>query len=223
MESSEIQSEELDQFLDFLSFFCTELSSGVSPEHALFKSVQHYGNQSPEILVDAQEAIVNGSVSFTEVWITVMQKYQGTNYHRIVELLGRFLEKGARIGGVRMLKVIQQIRTNITLMKNRRNLIIAQRVKVFGLAIVSSGVLGMVAGLAPLLTFAFTDFNLINQFQKIPITYSMNILMTLLLTVMVLSYRLTQAVGNSSRTLFLCVLIFIMTYVLTTNLLAMLP
>lgn len=223
MHSSKIQNEELDQFLDFLSFFCIELSSGVSPEHALFKSVCHFGNYSPEILVSAQDAIVNGNVSFTEAWSTVVQSYQGTNCHRIVELLGKFLEKGASVGGVRMLKVIQQIRTNITLTKNRRNLVIAQRMKVFGLAIVSSGVLGMIAGLAPFLSFAFSDLNFIYQLQEIPITYSMNIIIALLFTVLVLSYRLTQVVGNSSKIPFLSSLIFIVTYVLTSNLLALLP
>jgi len=223
MHSNKDQNEELDQFLDFLSFFCTELSSGVSPEHALFKSVCHFGDYSPEILASAQNAIINGSVSFAEAWSTVVQAYQGTNCFRIVELLGKFLEKGARIGGMRMLKVIQQIRTNITLTKNRKNLVIAQRMKVFGLAIVSSGVLGMIAGLAPFLAFAFSDWDFIYQLQEIPITYSMNIVIALLLTVLVLSYRLTQAVGNSSKIPFLCSLIFMITYVLTSNLLALLP
>ena len=215
--------EEFEQFLDFIIYFCTELTFGQSPEYALVKSINYFQDQSPNPLFDVLKTVVEGSGSFTSALNNVRKFYKDERYSRIIELLGRFIEKGSQLGGTRMLTVLQQIRTNLTLSKNRKTLIDAQRAKVFALAIVSSAVLGMVAGIAPILTVTFIGLTFVNQLLQPPLTITLNVFITLFLTVFVSSYRLTQNVGSSSRILLFCMIAFITTFLLTSNLIASIP
>ncbi|MFX1474522.1 MAG: hypothetical protein ACFFCO_03450 [Promethearchaeota archaeon] len=222
MTTSDEQDKEFTQFLDIITYFCTELSSGLSPEYALIRSVQYFGEQSPTTLKDALKKIIGGTRSFASAWEEITESYQESRYKRILELLGRFISKGSKTGGVRMLKVIKHIRKNLTLARNRRNLIKAQRLKVLALSIVSAAVMGMIAGIAPILAITFSSSISFHLFSKPPISMTLQIAVTLFLTSIVSSYRLTQVVGSSSRTLTLCTLAFITTFVLTQNLLAVL-
>lgn len=215
--------ENFDQFVDFLSHFCTELSTGLSPEYALAKSAQHFGHQTPKLLQGVLESVLEGTQSFSTAWATATNEYHNEGFKRLMDLLGRFIGRGANVGGSRMQKVLQQIRRNRSLAKNRLNIIKAQRAKVIALAIVTSAVLGMVSGIAPILSIAFSGFNTFGQFQEIPTMVSIQLFATLLLTVLISAYRLTQSVGSSFRVLLLCALAFIMTHLLTANLFSLIP
>jgi hypothetical protein len=219
MTTSDEQDQEFTQFLDIITYFCNELSTGLSPEYALIRSVQYFGEQSPTTLQDALKRIIGGTRSFASAWEEIGKSYQENRYKRIIELLGRFINKGAKTGGDRMLKVLKHIRRNLTLSKNRRNLVKAQRMKVLALSIVSSAVMGMIAGIAPILAITFSGPISFSLFSKPPISMTLQIALTLFLTSIVSSYRLTQVVGSSSRTLTLCTIAFVMTFVLTQNLL----
>lgn len=219
MTASDKKDKDFAQFLDIITYFCTELSLGLSPEYAFVRSVQYFGEQSPTALKVALKKIIGGTQSFESAWKVITQSYQENRYKRIIELLGRFITKGANTGGVRMIKVLKQIRRNLTLSKNRRNLVKAQRMKVLALSLVSSAVLGMIAGIAPILAIAFNGSISFNLFSNPPISLTLQIAATLFLTSIVSSYRLTQIVGSSSRILILCTLAFITTFVFTQNLL----
>lgn len=222
MTTSDKQDNDFAQFLDIITYFCTELSLGLSPEYAFTRSVQYFGEQSPTALKDALKTIIGGTRSFVSAWKEITQSYQENRYKRIIELLGRFINKGAKTGGVRMLKVIKQIRRNLTLSRNRRNLVKAQRMKVLALSIVSSSVLGMIAGIAPILAITLNGSFSFNLFSSPPISLTLQIATTLFLTSIVSSYRLTQIVGSSTRTLILCTLAFVTTFAFTQNLLTIL-
>ena len=86
--------------------------------------------------------------------------------------MGSYIEKGSQIGGIRMLKVLNQVRKNHTLVKNRKNIIQAQRGKLIGLAMVSSAVLGMVAGIAPIISNAYNGFLLQTRSNGFPLALS---------------------------------------------------
>jgi hypothetical protein len=135
--------------------------------------------------------------------------------------LGQFLEKGALVGGARMLRVVQQVRKNTALTKNRKNLVDAQRSKVLALSVVSSAVLGMIAAIAPILAPAFTLLGLV--YQQETLSAVLHIFSALYLTAIVSSYRLSQAAKSSIRMLLLCSLSFFVTFALTANLLAAIP
>ncbi len=213
------QEPEFDQFIDFIAHLSAELASGTSPEYALVRTSSYFGKTTPKPIVGIIDDIVNGAKSFHVAWKDLVNTYNQNRNSRVLDLLGRFIEKGSAIGGERMLQVIKQIRTNNTMTKNRRNLISGQRVKVVALSIVSSIVIGMIAALAPLLTLAFYQGIWTESLTTFSLSLSIQILIAALLTVIVTGYRLTQTVTGSPRTIIFSIIAFGSTYILANHLL----
>ncbi len=213
------QDTEFDQFIDFIAHFSSELASGTSPEYALVRTSNYFGKQTPREILSALCDIVEGRKSFYDSWADLISVYSGNAYARLLELLGRFLEKGSKVGGERMLQVLKQVRKNSTMTKNRENLIKSQKVKVMALSLVSSIVIGMIAALAPILTFAFYEDLFSSSVLVYPTTIAIQIFLASLLTVIVTGYRLNQTVGGSLRIVLLCLASFGCTYVLVAHLL----
>lgn len=221
MNPRHLANEAFDHFLDFIAHFCTELAAGASPEHALGRAVHYYGERSPAPFSAAFEAIVRGTDSFVSAWRKTVESYHHSDQYRLLLLLSQFLDRGARVAGVRMLRVIQQVRKNTTLAKNRENLVDAQRSKALALVIVSSAVLGTIAAIAPFVAATFTPVGLVHQQGSLSVV--LHISSALYLTTIVAAYRLGQAARSSTRTLLLCSLSFLVAFALTTNLLAAIP
>lgn len=213
---------DFDQFVDFIAHFSAELASGISPEYALVRTRQHFGNQTPQGLDKVLFEIVEGSKSFPVAWNDFVNKEEQNSHTRLIELLGRFIDKGSIVGGERMLQVIKQVRKNSTVLKNRQNLINSQKMKVISLTIVSSIVIGMIAALAPLLTYAFYYGDILNPAPLNPGSPSLQIFIALFITVIITGYRLTQTVGGTLRTVLMSITSFGSTYLLMTQLLVFL-
>jgi hypothetical protein len=214
-----IQDTNFDQFIDFIAHFSSELASGTSPEYALVRTSNYFGKQTPKEIMKALYDVVEGTKSFHDTWADLINAYSGTAYARLLELLRSFVEKGSIIGGERMLKVLKQVRRNSTITKNRENLVKSQKVKVMALSLVSSIVIGMIAALAPILTFAFYEGLFSNTALTYPAAIAVQIFVASLLTVVVTGYRLNQTVGGSRRIVLLCIISFSCTYVLIAHLL----
>jgi hypothetical protein len=210
---------DFDQFIDFIAYFSHELTTGTSPEYALVRTATYFGNQTPDFLRKVIREIIEGTKSFQKALIDFGRSFKDTKYSRLVELLGRFLEKGAKVGGERMLAIIKQVRKNNSIAKARKNLISGQRVKVIALSLVSSLVIGMVTALAPMLSFAFIGAEFVHPTPGSPTAFSFSILFALFFTVIITGYRLNQTVEGSSRVIFLNILIFSCSYILTNQLL----
>jgi hypothetical protein len=213
------QETEFDQFLDFIAHFSHELTSGTAPEYALLRTVAYFGNQTPATIKVVTNEIVEGTKSFENAWADFSSKFDDTKFSRLIELLGRFLEKGSQVSGERMIQVIKQIRKNNAMTKARKNLISGQKVKVLALSLVSSIVMGMITALAPMLSLAFIGGVFSNQPQMPWAAFPSSVLIALFLTVIITGYRLNQTVEGSTRILILYVLAFVTTYVLTNQLL----
>jgi hypothetical protein len=209
---------EFDQFLDFLTHLSTELSSGISPEYALLRTAQYFGSQTPENIDEALDSIINGKMPFRVAWTDLVESYQSNRNARLLELFGRFIEKGSVEGGNRMLEVLKHIRKNSAMTKNRRNLVNSQKMKVFALSYVSSVVIGLIAAIAPLLTLAFYQGFWVNM-ESSPPSFSHYILIASFLTVLVTGYRLNQTVSGSLKTLSINLITFGSTYILISHLL----
>lgn len=214
------QDTDFDKFLDFIAHFSSELASGVSPEYALIRTSQYFGEETPKEILGTLDDVMGGTKSFEVAWADLIKSYNSNSISRLLELLSRFIEKGAKIGGKRMLEVVKQVRKNQAIAKNRKSLISGQRVKVIALAVVSSMVIGMIAALSPLLSLAFYNGFFSDPIIDPSLPLSVQILIALFLTVVVTGYRLNQTVGGSSRTILLCAIAFGTTYVLVTHLLS---
>ncbi|MDO8125235.1 MAG: hypothetical protein Q6364_12770 [Candidatus Hermodarchaeota archaeon] len=214
------EETEFDQFLDFIGHFAYELTSGTSPEYALVRTVAYFGDQTSDIITEATNEIIKGTKSFENAWADFDQKFNDAKYSRLVMLLGHFLEKGSQVAGERMLQVVKQVRKNNAMTKERKNLISGQRGKVLALSLVSSIVMGMITALAPMLSLAFIGGVFSNPSYSSSVTFSWPILIALFLTVIITGYRLNQTVEGSMRIVFLHILAFSCTYILTNQLLS---
>ncbi|MFX1509872.1 MAG: hypothetical protein ACFFBR_06160 [Promethearchaeota archaeon] len=212
-----LSDADFDQFLDFLTQLSTDLSSGTSPEYALIRTTRYFGKQTPNEIVEMVNQITNGTKSFGIAWADLVANSSDIRSARLLELQGRFIEKGSVEGGERMLQVLHHVRKNSSLTKTRKNLISSQRVKVLALSFVSSVVIGMIAAIAPLLSFTFYQGLWINAdypSSSMPIF----ILIASSLTVIITGIRLNQTVGGSLRTLSLNLLAFGCTFILISHL-----
>lgn len=212
-----LSDAEFDQFLDFLTQLSTELASGVSPEYALIRTTRYFGKQTPIEITEVVNQIINGTKSFGVAWADLVENSCDIRSTRLVELLGRFIQKGSAVGGERMLQVLNHVRKNSSMAKTRKNLVSSQKVKVLALSFVASAVIGMITAIAPLLSFAFyqglwisSDFSL----SSVPFY----ILIASFITVVVTGVRLNQTVGGSLRTLSLNLLAFGCTFILISQL-----
>ena len=210
---------DFDRFIDFIAHYSHELTTGTSPEYALIQTATCFGNQTPNSIRTAIHELVGGTKSFHNTWADFGRTFTEPKYSRLIELLGRFLEKGSKVGGERMIQVIKQVRKNNAMTKARKNIISGQRVKVIGLSLVSSIVMGMVAALAPMLSLAFIGEAIIYPISEFPGVFSLPILIALLFTVIITGYRLSQTVEGSIRTVFLNMMAFSCTFILTNQLL----
>ena len=209
---------EFDQFLDFLTHLSTELSSGTSPEYALVRTAHYFETQTPDKIEVTLDSIINGTKPFRAAWSDLVESYKSNRNARLLELFGRFIDKGSVEGGERMLEVLKQIRKNNEMAKNRKNLVNSQKVKVFALSFVSSVVIGLIAAIAPLLTLAFYQGFWVN-IESAPSMLSNYVLIASFLTVLVTGYRLNQTVSGSLRSLSINVVAFGSIYVLVSHLL----
>ena len=207
-----------DQFLDFLTHLSTELSFGTSPEYALVRTAEYFGSQTPSNIDEALNSIINGTKSFRAAWSNLVGSYKSNRNGRLLELFGRFIDKGSVDGGERMLQVLKHVRKNNAMVKNRKNLVNSQKVKVFALSFVSSVVIGLIASIAPLLTLVFYQGLWLNT-EIPPSMLSSYILIASLLTVFITGYRLNQTVSGSLRTLSINLVAFGSTYILVSHLL----
>lgn len=213
-----LSDADFDQFLDFLTQLSTDLSSGTSPEYALIRTTRYFGKQTPNEIAEMVKQIINGTKSFGIAWADLVANSSDIRSARLLELQGRFIKKGSVEGGERMLQVLQHVRKNSSLTKTRKNLISSQRVKVLALSFVSSVVIGMIAAIAPLLSFTFY------QGLWISADYSSSsmpffILIASSLTVIITGIRLNQTIGGSLRTLSFNLLAFGSTFILISHLL----
>lgn len=209
---------EFDQFLDYLTHLSTELASGTSPEYALVRTCNYFGNQTPTDILAMLSDIITGTKSFHVAWSDLIGKYGYTRHARLLELLGRFVDKGSVTGGQRMLQVLKHVRKNSSMTKNRRNLINSQKVKVFALSFVSSIVIGLIAAIAPLLTLAFYQSLWTASIILHP-SLSFYILIASFLTVVVTGYNLNQTVNGPMRILSINLVSFGAIYILVSHLL----
>ncbi|MFX1318965.1 MAG: hypothetical protein ACFE9D_03595 [Promethearchaeota archaeon] len=221
MNGLQLEGTDFDQFLDFLTHLSTELASGISPEYALVRTYHYFGKQTPDNLLVAINDVANGVKAFRVAWSDLVIAYGSSRYSRLLELLGRFIDKGSVVGGNRMLQVLKQVRKNYGLTKNRQNLVKGQRVKVFALSFVSAVVIGMIAAIAPLLSLTFYQggWNSTIDFSS---RFSVYVVVASIFTILITGYRLNKTVDGPIRSLVVNLVAFGTTFIFISHLLTVL-
>jgi len=157
-ESSLLKKEELGtntsdliEFLDILTYFGNQLKQGNPQEIALLEAYRSYKGPLKLPIQDCLKKIYLQNKSFKMSWYELKKSLKDSQIHFLISLIDRMLDKSSIETGNRILSILQQLKANRELIRERESIIKAQQFKVKFLSFVLAAILGLLAGIAPLL------------------------------------------------------------------------
>ena len=160
--NSILEIEDLDsttsdfvEFLNFLVYFANELKLGEPQELALWKAVQSYAGRLRPTLEECCYAVCYWGNAFKNSWLALKSEIRNNQINFLIDLTDRMLSKSSLESGTRLTSVIRQLNANRELIREREGIIKAQHFKIKLLIFVMAGILGLIAGLTPLLMQIF--------------------------------------------------------------------
>jgi len=157
-ETSILKNEELGsntsnliEFLDILTYFGNQLKQGKPQEIALLEAYRSYQGPLKPSIQDCLKKIYLQNKSFKISWYELQKILNDSQIHFLIALIARMLDKSSIETGHRILSILQQLKANRELIREREIIIKAQQFKVKFLSFVLAAILGLLAGIAPLL------------------------------------------------------------------------
>jgi len=172
----------LTELLHFLTYFGNELKQEVPQEIALLKAFESYSGSLKNSIKNSVMNIFFRNKSFNTGWNELKTNFNDLQIHFLLNLIGRMLEKSSSETGNRILSIIQQLKANRELILEREGIIKSQQFKTKFLIFIIAGILGLIAGLTPLLTQMFqivSDQNYLinpNFWNSFPLAFSLFIM-----------------------------------------------
>jgi hypothetical protein len=221
--------EELSEVTSFLSFFADELKLGICPEQAYIYALSKYNGDLKHLFVEGASNLFIGALPLKKVLKGIANSLNSLNSQYLLQLSCKFLEKDSVEAGRVLLSMVRTLEENSSLIKKRNHLLRAKNLKTKILSLATSLVLGYVAALTPLFAMLF----LIRQQNVAELTttsLSFNPLsfwpaiVSFFFIGIITSYQLTEFTEGESSwpMLFISALIFIIIFLLTRSLLAIL-
>ncbi|MHA1321909.1 MAG: hypothetical protein ACTSRL_03865 [Candidatus Helarchaeota archaeon] len=148
-----------EEFINFLSYFGNELKLGVSQETALWKAYNSYHGKLKPVLRNCINDLIQENKSFKVSWNGLKNSISHPQIKFIIDIIERMLTKSSEETGIRIISIVQQLKINQELIKERQSLIRAQQFKIKFLTFIMSAILGVIGGLSPLLFQISQIFN----------------------------------------------------------------
>jgi hypothetical protein len=142
-------NSDLIEFLHFLTYLGNELKRGVPQEIALLNACQAYNGLLKYSIEKSVQELYNNSIK--DSWNQLKKTFKSPQIHFLIDLVDRMLEKSSYETGKRILSIIQQMKANQELIRERESIIKAQQFKIKFLTCIMAAILGLIAGLTPLL------------------------------------------------------------------------
>lgn len=184
IEKDEIGSNNSDflEFLNFLTFFGNELKRGIPQEMALLQAYLSYQGSLKNSIKDSINEIYNKNESFKNGWNKLKILIKSSQIHFLIDIINRMVDKSSLETGIRLISIIQQLKANRELIQERKGIIKAQQFKIKFLTFIVAAILGLIAGLTPLLIQIFTIISnpepiiQFNFFNSWPLSFSLLIM-----------------------------------------------
>lgn len=181
-EKHENSHSNLIEFLHFLNYFGNYLKRGTPPEIALLESYQQYDGSLKSIIKNCIIEIFYKNNSFEDGWNKLKTLLKHAQIQFLINLIARMLKKSSVETGNRIISIIQQLKTNQELIQERESILKAQQFKIKFLSFIIAGILGVIAGLTPILLqiskvlTAPTNTIEINFIDAVPLSLSLLIM-----------------------------------------------
>jgi len=226
--SSSSTDEELSEVANFLSYFADELKLGICPEKAYRYALGKYDGTLKPVFMEGARLLVTGAQPLKQVLMGIANSLNSLNSNYFLQLSCKFLEKDSMEAGRILMSMIRTLEENSSLIKKRSQFMRAKNLKTKILSLATSLVLGYIAALTPLFAMLF----LLRQQNIGEITTTLNFsplvfwpaIVSFLFIGILTAYQLTEFTEGESSwpMLFLSALIFVITFLLTRSLLAIL-
>lgn len=188
-ESSILEEGELDssvsnliEFLNLLTYFGNQLKRGLPQEIALLEAFRSYQGPLKNQIEKCLENIFYWSNSFKTGWNGLKTTLDDSQINFLIDLINRMLDKSSVEAGNRVISILQQLKTNRELIREREAVVKAQHFKIKFISFVMAAILGLMAGITPLLIHMGTllsnpgdpiDFN---SWDTLPLSLSLLIM-----------------------------------------------
>ncbi len=181
LETGELGSgdSEMIEFLNFLTHFGNELKRKLPPEIALLKAYTAYQGVLSRLIKQCCIEVFCGGGSFEEGWSLLKEGLNNSQVNFLMNLITRMVEKSSSEAGERIISTLQQMKVNRELIRERESIIKAQQFKIKFLIFIMAGVIGLIAGLTPMLIQMGSLISLpesaveVHFFDSFPITLSL--------------------------------------------------
>ena len=190
---------------------------GEPQELALWKAVQSYSGKLRPALEECCYAVCYWGNAFKHSWLALKSKIRNSQINFLLDLIDRMLSKSSLESGTRLASIIRQLNANRELIREREGIIKAQHFKIKLLIFVMAGILGLIAGLTPLLMQIFdmlsspaavVEFNFLSSFFLMASLFIMTIYSAYFLTKLV---RINKPIQYSLWTGLAFIIVFSLT------------
>jgi hypothetical protein len=220
--------KELSEVATFLRLFAEELKLGNCPEHAYTGALGNYAGDLKPLLNQGARQLVVGAIPLNQVLHDLANALQSRNSRYLLQLTSRFLNKDSREAGRTLLAMVTTVEDNSSLITKRRQVLRAKNLKTKILSLATALVMGYAAAMTPLFAMLFLLRQqklgeLVPSLSLNPLTFWPAIVSFFCISILT-SYQLTDfTAGESSWSmLFMSAMLFIITYLLTRQLLTIL-
>jgi hypothetical protein len=220
--------DELNEVTSFLCFFADELKLGICPEQAYTYALSKYNGILKPLFMEGVRHLFIGALPIKQVLKGISTSLNSLNSQYLLQLTCKFLEKDSIEAGRILMSMVRTLEENSSLIKKRNNLLRAKNLKTKILSLATSLVLGYMAAMTPLFAMLF----LLRQQNLADLTASLSLnslsfwpaLVSFFFISILTAYQLTEFTESESSwpMLFLSAMIFIITFLLTHSLLAIL-
>ena len=179
-------------------YFGNKLKLGSPQEIALLKAFMAYNGEFKELFEKSVNLIHYQNYSFRRGWNELKNSFSNPQINFLINLISRMLEKSSAETGNRINSIVQQIKTNRELIKDRESIIKAQQFKIKFLTFIMAAILGLIAGIIPLLFQISNIFENLGLQNGVLFWESFPLVLSLLIMTLYSSYFLNKLVKTNN-------------------------
>ena len=192
--------KEYSEIEQFLYSFSQILILGSSPESAFLKAANSHNGGLTKSLKRASRKLVHHSTPLKEIWEIIINELQSKEGKRLLILALKSLDKSPKATGEQLVLLVNQIRQNQLLLKERQGVLATLIFKTRLLIIIAAIALGVISSLTPFLELIsrITTIDFIyTGIQIMPYEHFFPLIITISISLGLVAYNAENLLGSN--------------------------